>query len=582
MVNKMKNLGIEPPKVNILEQAKEEKLNKIQKYPGNNKLDEKYDRSNRYGTFGEKQLDRLVDVYYNDPHYKNPQKNNLFHIEPYNQRFIDTEEQTMSFVNLSKEQERRSKAPSYSEKIKVEEYEEDYTEDHLKYEEEMRLPLPERKLIFSKETTHKNGDLPGIPNSQKRIDEIKFMQVKRRSEAALRIQKWFRGYKGRKYFKKELQKKNIRDEEDYGYFEVTEQGVRQFIADRKQKILDEKLKKKAIYDLAPEEDRFFKYEMQQESDPLNIFNIYKNKLNGKDPFLTPERSFVTMAETPTKSKSIKRHQAIEKYNADIREESSSIKESISGSYIATQPSKKHLKSRKTTEDDYSNDFESESIKESIIGGSGDQKRFDKYKSMSDIEMSISADKKKKSSSIRESITEDIIEESLANRKLVESVMSGMDKKRGKFNTFTSTDSIKEEISGSGFKNTPKITPRIHDSIPEELNGSDAYTEDFESGSVSKGKLEDSAKNILIKTSERKEEKYQPSMIETKEDILLRRRLEKKYGLDVPDKAEDIIFDMINAKNLYEQSSTAMHVVDKFERMMAKYEANAIISKLSES
>lgn len=69
------------------------------------------------------------------------------------------------------------------------------------------------------------------------------------------------------------------------------------------------------------------------------------------------------------------------------------------------------------------------------------------------------------------------------------------------------------------------------------------------------------------------------MVETKEDIILRRKLEKKYGLDVPDKAEDIIFDMINAKNLYEQSSTAIHMVDKFERMMSKYDANLALSKV---
>jgi hypothetical protein len=70
----------------------------------------------------------------------------------------------------------------------------------------------------------------------------------------------------------------------------------------------------------------------------------------------------------------------------------------------------------------------------------------------------------------------------------------------------------------------------------------------------------------------------PSMMQTKDDVLLRRKLEKKYGLDMPDKAEDLIFDLINSTGLYEKSTTAMHMIDKFERMMALYESNIAICK----
>lgn len=580
MVQKMDKLGIAAPKVDIItETDKIQKSSQGQKYPGNNKPAEKFERKNRYGTFGDDPFDRMVDLYYNDPQYKKPKKDNFFHIEPYNERFHEADNH-MSYVNLSKDKERQYEQEN--QRIKVEDYEEDYTSDHLKYEEELRLPKPDRKLMFSQQKATPNSDLPGVINSQKRVDEIQFMQSKRRSDAASLIQRIYRGYKGRKIYKKELQKRNIRDQEDYGYFEVAEKGVRQFLADRKEKIADERLRAKAYQDLDQNEelfpDRFTRNFFEYEADPTNIFNIYKNRSNGKDAFATPERSFVTMAETPKKSTSKVRKQAIEKYNADLHEASSSIKESISGSLAPTQPTKKFSKSKKTSDDEYSNDFETDSIKESIVGGSADFKKSDKFQSYSDIAVSISAEKRGKKfsdkNSIRESIEEDIMEDSLANKGLVESIMSG--KRPGK--EYISTDSIREEISGSGFKNHSGRTPRIQESIPEELEGSD-YSDNFESGSISKSNIagQVSPKKNLF-TSEKKE-KYEPSMLETKEDILLRRRLEKKYGLDVPDKAENLIFDMINAKNLYENSTTGMHMVDKFERMVSKYEANIQISKL---
>ena len=319
------------------------------------------------------------------------------------------------------------------------------------------------------------------------------------------------------------------------------------------------------------------YDLQRESDPLNVFNIYQNKLNGKDPFASPDRSFVTMPDTPTKTKSQKkRKQAIERYNADLKDDSSSIKESISGSFGNSKFSRKMTKTRNETSEDYSNDFDEESIRESIVG-SGDTKKLDFHKSYTDT---IGGSRRKKSStiheSIRESIEEDIMEDTLANQDIVESIMSGRGRKPKGVNTLTSYESIKEEISGSVLK----YTPRIQESIPEEYDHSgDNYTEDFESGSISKGKFELSDKKIHKEFIDPKPKpKYEPSMIETKEDIQLRRRLEKKYGLDTSNKAENLIFDLVDAKNLYENSSTAIHVVDKFERMMAKYEAGLALSK----
>ena len=233
MVSKMNKMGIPVPEVNILEETSQKKVDKLQKYPGNNKLDEKYDRKNRYGTFDSK-WDKMIDLYYNDPLYKKPKVNN-FHIEPYNEKFQDVEEQAMGYINLEKEKARVSAQPQLNQRIKVEEYEEDYTDEHLRVESDIKLPKPERKLLFSEKADPKKKNIPGVVNSQKRVDEVRFMHVKRRADAALMIQKWYRGYMGRKKFKKKLQKKNIRDEEDYGYFEVSEQGVRQFLKDRKQK-----------------------------------------------------------------------------------------------------------------------------------------------------------------------------------------------------------------------------------------------------------------------------------------------------------------------------------------------------------
>lgn len=517
LVKEMERIGIKPPRVNLLADTASEPDEKPQKYPGNNKDYEKYGRGDRYGVYAESSLDKI---------------NFALNIE------------TVNFAELT-EQYYASKKKK-EEVLKVEEYEEDFTDEHLKYQEGLTIQKQDRKLLFTKAADPKNSDLPGIINSQKKVDEIKFMHVKRRSDAALMIQTWYRGYKDRKRFKKELHKKNIQDQEDYGYFEVTEQGVKQFLESRKRKIEDEKLKKQAIADLSQnefEKDRFILHDLKREQDPFNMFNIFQNKLNGKDPFATPNRSMVTMPDTPTRSRSRsknKRKQAIEKYNTDLKEDSISIRESIkdSGSFGTKQP--KRTKTAKDTEDDYSEDFEDVSIHESIVGGSGDR-RLDQFKSMSDIAESISVDKRKRPSSIRESINEDIMEESLARNGQRLNFYPNTDKRKHKGGLMASTESIREEISGSG----AKFTPRIYDSIPEEIKGSDDYSNDFESGSLGKGKVENINK-FKIKSSLTKPTYKGLSIIETNDDAILR-KIEMKYNLEMPDKAEDLIFDLINTK-----------------------------------
>lgn len=318
------------------------------------------------------------------------------------------------------------------------------------------------------------------------------------------------------------------------------------------KIEDERLKKQAIKDLSIVEEsqnnRFLRHDLRNEHDEFNILNIFYNKSKGNDPFASPEPSMITMADTPTKTRSVKRKKTLEKYNAEWKtdDHSGSIKESISEDKM---PSYRPKRVETKGDDDYSEDFDSESIKESIVASPRDRKS-DLIRSTSEISESIQVEKTKKKSSLKDSIEEDIIEDSLANRGLVES-MIGTDRKKRKSVNFASNESIREEIYGSG-----KLSSKIKDSIPEEINGSDVYTDHFESGSLSQGKLDDKDGKVVIsqpKASNMTRSEYPPSLKETREDIQLRRKLEKKYGLDMPDSAENLIFDLINAKGIYEES-----------------------------
>jgi hypothetical protein len=160
----------------------------------------------------------MVDLYYKDPKYKKPD-NKKFHIEPYNERFEGLNDQMLNFVNLSGKQIEKNK-PILEHDLEVEDYEDEFNEEHVKYEKILKEQKPVRSKIYSKESDPKIKNLPGIVNSQKRINEVTSLHVKRRTDAAMTIQRLFRGYKGRVEFKHLLQKKNIQDAEDYGYFEV--------------------------------------------------------------------------------------------------------------------------------------------------------------------------------------------------------------------------------------------------------------------------------------------------------------------------------------------------------------------------
>ena len=225
-------------------------------------------------------------------------------------------------------------------------------------------------------------------------------------------------------------------------------GVKDYLEKRKQKLEDERIKQQAINDLSPGEDiqhdRFLMHNLRSHNDDLNMLDIYYNKMNGKNPFETPEQSFKTLPETPTMSKSLKRKKAIEKYNQDVPRDSfsGSIRESIKEERSNSRFSNNARRERKTTaeHDDYSDDFETDSIRESIresISGSFRDKRgpytyhdsskktknneYSKklakpYQSYDEISESIHADKAQKSlRSIRESIEEEIPEESLIHR-----------------------------------------------------------------------------------------------------------------------------------------------------------------------
>ena len=295
-------------------------------------------------------------------------------------------------------------------------------------------------------------------------------------------------------------------------------------------------------------DKFLRHDLRNEHDEFNILNIFYNKSNGKDPFASPEPSMMTMADTPTKSRSVKRKKTLEKYSADWKadENSGSIRESISEEKM---PSHKPKRIETKGDDEYTDDFDSESIKESIVVSPRDRKS-DLIRSTSEISESIHPEKGKKKSSLKDSIEEDIMEDSLVNRGLAESII-GTDRRKRKSVNFVSTESIREEISGSG-----KLSSKMKDSIPEEINGSDVYTDHFESGSLSQGKPDNKNEKVVIsqpKASNLIRSEYPPSLRETKEDIQLRRKLEKKYGLDMPDSAENLIFDLINAKGIYEES-----------------------------
>ena len=361
-------------------------------------------------------------------------------------------------------------------------------------------------------------------------------------------------------------------------------GVKDFLDKRKQKIEDEKIKKQAINDLSPAQDiaqnRFLMHNFRSHNDDLNIMDVYFNKMNGKNPFETPDRSFVTMSETPTKSKSTKRKKAIEKYNQDLAQDSysGSIRESIKNERSNSRFSNNTRKERRTTTeiDDYSDDFETDSIRESISGSFKDKQKFGPndnsgkktkfyenskrsvkpYQSYDEISESIHGDQTQKSlKSIRESIYEEIPEDSIINRGSFErnNLVSGH-KSKQKSPQIMHSDSIKEEISGSG-----RFSPRIKESIPEEIENSQNYSQNFESFSQSKDKLSGSmGKKKEIKSGMPEPLPKRKYVYETKQDIELRKRLEKKYGINRPDATEDLVFQLINAKNTYEQSATTMH------------------------
>jgi hypothetical protein len=349
------------------------------------------------------------------------------------------------------------------------------------------------------------------------------------------------------------------------------------------------LKRQAIRDLSPDKDgdidRFLSHDLRNEHDELNIFGIYYNKLNGASPFDKTNMSMVTMADTPKREKSTKRRAAINKYYEDSREsQSSSIRESIRESISVGKTPEHHKKKRKLTEDDYSEDFEEESIRESIVGGSSSQKILDHFRRSVEHPDNTKAAKAKstKRQSIKESIEEEIIEESIIHRDKDDSSASFIGGKKGKHTNLAESDSIKEEISGSGKFNSSRMTPRIKDSIPEEIHGDDDYSENFESISHSKSKNSGSLPKMKSQFSAQpdlaKARSTPGPVIETREDLLLRRRLEQKFGLNVPDRAENLISDLINAKGIYESVTTAQHMIDKFERMMALYETNSQICK----
>ena len=588
LVGAMQKMGIQPTRVNLVEDTTDESDGSTQKMPGNNKVKDKFKRKNRYGVYGDNNWEKLVDVYYNNPLYKKPEVNNLFQLGIPNERFDELDEQVTNYINLSEQQKTASKPVYHPDHLKVEDYEEEYTNEHLKYEKSMNDVQPDRKRIFSKESDPKKKQMPGIVNSQKKVDDITTMHKKRRTDSAVTIQRVFRGHVARQQFKKLVHKKNIQDEEDYGYFEVTEQGVRQYLDDRRRRVEDEKLKKQAIRDLSPQkddQDRFMMHNIRNDGDELNIFQILYNKSNGKNPFDTPERSMVTMADTPPKSRSRSRKRAIEKYAEDLKNEdpSSSIKESLSTS----RTPERRPKTKKTVEDDYSDDFEDESIRESIRESiMGSNKKAGIAHSYSDITESIkvSKSKSKKISKFKDSIDDEILEESIARGALGDSSASyiGTAKKSKSANVVASSGSIKEDISGSG-----KFTPRLADSIHEEIigGGEEDYSNDFESLTHSKGKQDEGSNKYSSHFGQprpaiiSKSVSEQPYIRETHDDILLRRKLEKKFGLNVPDRAENLISDLINAKGIYENSSTALHMVDKFERMLALFEANSKLSKL---
>lgn len=258
LVEEMKRMGIAPPRVNLLNSSTDETDGASQKLPGNNKPKEKFDRKNRYGVYGDNNWSKMVDLYYDNPNYKNPGEKQRFHIEPYNERFVELDDEIQNYKNLAVNEDLAS-SPAYKpDKLKVEDYEAPYTKVHLDYEKQMEVPQPARKQIYSKESASKAKTVPGIVNSQKKIEEVKLMQIKRRSTAATKIQKVYKGVLARRQFKKLVQKKNIQDEEDYGYFEVTEQGVKQFLENHKRKKLDHK----AVYFKAIYKYKIYKFNKQ--------------------------------------------------------------------------------------------------------------------------------------------------------------------------------------------------------------------------------------------------------------------------------------------------------------------------------
>ena len=77
LVDEMKRMGIEPPRVNLLNASTDDSDDIVQKLPGNNKVKEKFDRKNRYGVYGDNNWSKIVDLYYDTRIWKNKYSLNI-------------------------------------------------------------------------------------------------------------------------------------------------------------------------------------------------------------------------------------------------------------------------------------------------------------------------------------------------------------------------------------------------------------------------------------------------------------------------------------------------------------------------
>jgi hypothetical protein len=127
---------------------------------GNNKVHENFDRKDRYGVFQDKIWDKVVDLYYDDPNYKAPEPVKKFHIEPYNERFDNVNDQIVNRSRLND-----AYMHNKLEDLQFDEYEAPYTSEHLEYESKLGEANPQRKNLYSKVAEPKAQNLPGIANS---------------------------------------------------------------------------------------------------------------------------------------------------------------------------------------------------------------------------------------------------------------------------------------------------------------------------------------------------------------------------------------------------------------------------------